>query len=59
MWPNGRGGGGGGGGGGGRGLRTCFPWAFVCVGDFQSVEEGEELAVSCSQYKDRELRCSA
>ena len=40
------------------GLRTRAAWTFVYVGDFQSVEVGEELTVSSSQSKDHNLSCS-
>ena len=39
-------------------LRTCTTWMFVCVRDFQAVEAGEELTVSCSQSEDDDLNCS-
>ena len=32
--------------------------AFVCAGNFQSVEVGEELTVFSSQSKDCDLSCS-
>ena len=40
------------------GLRTSAAWTFVRVGNFQSVEVGEELTVSSSQSKDCDLSCS-
>ena len=40
------------------GLRTRAAWTFVWVGNFQSVEVGEELTVSSSQSKDCDLSCS-
>ena len=40
------------------GLRTCASWTFVSMGNVQSVEVGEELTVSSSQSKDRDLSCS-
>ena len=42
----------------GWGLRTRAAWTFVWVGNFQSVEVGEELTVSSSQSKDCDLSCS-
>ena len=33
------------------GLRTSGAWTFVSMGNFQSVEVGEELTVSSSQFK--------
>ena len=39
-------------------LRTCAAWTFVWMGNFQSVEVGEELTASSPQSKDCDLSCS-
>ena len=43
---------------GGEGGWACATWALVCDGKFQSVEMGEELAMSCSQPEDGDVFCS-
>ena len=39
-------------------LKTCAAWTLVWMGNFQSVEVGEELTVFSSQSKDCDLSCS-